>query len=122
MINSEVCRVKSNPIEQVNNTYSQNRHYTMMKQCKYYIWMLDNQVVSAELIQEANQFSNDIYAELKNDDPIIVTCNTSFVQRNIDALSNLKLNLSAIHKMVEELLAKESITMVEAVSDENWLI
>ncbi len=90
----------------------------MLSKYEYYIENLSVQGVSHDFYQQANQFAIDAYNELERDDLLIVWCNTSSTPRNIDALSNLRINLNAIHRMLEELMTKESKTLVQDMKED----
>lgn len=105
-------------IEQFDNAHSLKKHKVMLSKCENYIESLSVQGVSHDFYQQASQFAIDTYNELERDDLLIVRCNTSSVPRNIDALSNLRINLNAIHRMLEELITKESKALVQDMKDD----
>ena len=100
--------MEENLIGLIDNAHGVSKHRAMLKQCDYYIQVLSSQVVSEELFEEAYCFATDAYAEVQKDDITIALVNTSPIKRNVDIMTNLKINLGAIHKMLGELLAKES--------------
>lgn len=108
---------QNNFIKEFDNAHSLIKHKVMLSRCEYYIESLPVQGVSHDFYQQANQFAIDAYNELKRDDLLIVQCNTSSVPRNIDALSNLRINLNAIHRMLKELITKETKTLIQNMKD-----
>lgn len=109
---------QNNFIKKFDNAHSLKKHKVMLSKCEYYIESLPVKDISHDFYQQANQFAIDAYNELERDDLLIVRCNTSSVPRNIDALSNLRINLNAIHRMLEELITKESKTLVQDMKDD----
>lgn len=100
-----------------DNVHGASKHRAMLGKCDYYIQAISNQVVSEELFQEAYCFAMDAYAEVQKDDITIALVNTSPIKRNVDIVTDLKINLRAIHKMLGELLAKEAKDIARDLDD-----
>ena len=77
-----------------------------LKMCEYYLAIMNNEMVTGEQIQKIERFSNNLYLEIVVDNPDIAAVNTA-KQRNINSIENMKMNLVALKKMLDECLVKE---------------
>lgn len=63
-------------------------------------------MVTGEQIQKLERFSNDLYSEILVDNPDVAVANTA-KQGNINPIENIKMNLVALKKMLNECIVKE---------------
>lgn len=88
-------------------------HKRELQQCKFYMSMLTLPLLNDIQIHEAEQFANNMYEMIKEESPSIALSNTNPIPRNIDSISNLKINLRAIHTMLLEIMGKEAKDIVD---------
>ena len=100
--------------EQINNAYSLGKHKRKLAECEDHIGKISAPYITQEVFYSADKFANDTYSELMKEDPGMTLMN-SCPPRNIDPLSNLKLNLDAVKKMLMELIIEESESVTEDV-------
>ena len=69
--------------------------------------------LNPEQVNEAEQFANNMYRKVMKESPDIAIGNTAIMPRITDPIDNLKKNLQAIHRMLEEIMAKEGKDIVD---------
>lgn len=84
-----------------------------LQQCNFYMNMLTLPLLNDIQIHEAEQFANNMYERIMEESPDIALSNTNPIPRNIDSISNLKLNLQAIHTMLLEIMGKDAKDIVD---------
>lgn len=82
------------------------KYYEELQKCKHYLAIMKNEMVTGEQIQKIERFSNDLYSEILVDNPDIAVANTA-KQGNINPIENIKMNLVALKKMLNECIVKE---------------
>lgn len=100
-------------IEKMDNADKLVTHELELQQCKFYLNMLTSPLLNDIQIHEVEQFANNMYEMNKKESPSIALSNTNLIPRNIDSISNLIMNLRAIHTMLLEIIGKEAKDTVD---------
>ncbi len=100
-------------IEKMDSADKLVTHERELQQCKFYMNMLTSPLLNNIQIHEAEQFANNMYEMIKEESPRIALSNTNPIPRNIDSISNLIMNLQAIHTMLLEIIVKEAKDIVD---------
>lgn len=100
-------------IEKINDADKLVSHNRELQQCELYMNMLKMPLLNEKSFHEAERFANNMYEKIKKESPSIALCNTASMPRYIDSVSNLKMNLQAIHTMLSEIMGKEAKDIVE---------
>lgn len=93
--------------KQMDTAEKIEKHKALLRGCSYYISIIEQNTLNQMLYDEARKFSNDTYTELRKDDFVIAAANTCKGNRYVDPVTDLKLDLEALHKMLVALLVKE---------------
>ncbi len=94
-------------IEKIDAADKLVTHKRELQQCEFYMNMLTFPLLNDIQFYEAEQFANNMYEIIKKESPSIALSNTTPIPRNVDSVSNLKMNLRAIHTMLAEIMGKE---------------
>ncbi len=100
-------------IGKINDADKLVTHKRELQQCEFYMDMLTFPALNDIQFYEAEQFANNMYEMIKKESPSIALSNTTPIPRNIDSVSNLKMNLRAIHTMLAEIMEKEAKDIVD---------
>lgn len=93
------------------------KHKMLLRKCNYYLSIIAQIALNQKLFDEARKFANDTYSELQEDDLIIAMANTSTGGRMVDVVTNLKLDLEALIRMLKEILTKEGVDIINDIKD-----
>lgn len=74
--------------------------------CDYYLNELNNGDIN--FLKEAIDFSNKKYKEFSIKDTDIVVINTNPIPTNLDDITQTKVNLKALQKMIIEIISKKT--------------
>ena len=97
--------------EKLENAYYSCRYGEKLKTCERYLNQIESDYITQVLFNEAQVFSQNTYNEICVDDFGIAIMNTEFQSRNDLPVENLKKNLTALKKMLLELIEKENINI-----------
>ncbi|MCM1286862.1 MAG: hypothetical protein NC240_01030 [Clostridium sp.] len=93
------------------------KHKQLLQRCNYYLSIIAQIALSQQLFDEARKFANDTYSEIQKDAWIIAMSNTSTSGRIVDVVTNLKLDLEALTRMLVETLTKEGVDIINDIKD-----
>lgn len=74
--------------------------------CDYYLNELNNRDIN--FLKEAIDFSNKKYKEFSIKDTDIAVINTNPIPTNLDDITQTKVNLKALQKMIIEIISKKT--------------
>ena len=90
------------------------KHKMSLQVCKQYLNVLQSTPTEA-MANEANQFATEVYNDIKGEEPEIAIDNTCPFPRNLDIVTEVKLNLNAAINMLEQILVKEAKEEIDNV-------
>lgn len=93
------------------------KHKLLLQRCNYYLSIIAQSTLNQKLFDEARKFANDTYFEIQKDAWIIAMSNTSTSGRIVDVVTNLKLDLEALTRMLKEILTKEGVDIINDIKD-----
>lgn len=103
--------------EEINTAKKIAKHKQLLRRCNYYLSIIAQNALSQQLFDEARKFANDTYSEIQKDAWIIAMSNTSTKGRIVDVVTNLKLDLEALTRMLVEILTKEGVDIINDMKD-----
>lgn len=107
---------KNSTEKQMDNAYDLGKHVAKLHQCEQFIFQLNLGNGMPQFLNDAEKFVNDTYAEIYFEDTDIALAHTG-VPRNMDRISQLRINLNAINCMLNEIIAKEREKLKNDVTD-----
>ena len=75
--------------------------------CDYYLKEISNG--NYAVLNQAQKFTEDTYSKYKQKDIVVVTANTNAFPSDLDAVTQLQVNLNALKRIIAEIEVKEDM-------------
>lgn len=101
-------------IKSIDTADKIRKHKMSLQVCKQYLDLLQSNAAET-MVYEANRYATEVYNDIKGQEPEIVIDNTCPFPRNLDIVTEVKLNLEAVINMLEQILMKETKEEIDNV-------
>lgn len=101
-------------IKSIDTADKIREHKISLQVCKQYLNVLQS-TPTETMAYEANRYATGVYNDIKGEEPEIAIDNTCPFPRNLDIVTEVKLNLGAAINMLEQILIKETKEEIDNV-------